>query len=69
MTLHTDNDIGNPAVAFELDDTGGRTHRMPDYAGRSTFLALTYIIVIFSLSIQSLSIKPLCKYYAEENAD
>ena len=34
MTLHTDNDIGNPAVAFELDDTGGRTHRMEDYAGR-----------------------------------
>jgi peroxiredoxin len=34
MTPHTDNDVGNPAVAFELDATGGRTHRMQDYTGR-----------------------------------
>ena len=34
MTLHTNNHVGIPAVAFELDDTGGQTHRMQDYAGR-----------------------------------
>ena len=34
MTLHTDNDVGNPAVAFQLDDTAGGTHRLQDYAGR-----------------------------------
>ncbi len=41
---------------------------LPESAGRSTFLALTYIIVVFSLTAQGLTIKPLCQYLASEKS-
>lgn len=34
MTRQTDTHVGSPAVAFEREDTDGRTHRLDDYAGR-----------------------------------
>lgn len=41
---------------------------LPENAGRPLFLALTYIIVVFSLTVQGLTIKPLCQRLTSKEA-